>query len=123
MTVKDNTSLVEQFREPNGPYLSVDRVAEFFAFHPHDLATRARVHRDTPTARPHDPVLQSYMRQLLRVFTVAAQLSGDANRAATLIRNEPLRAFASKTADELVQEGRADDVIAYLESWAGGAAG
>jgi hypothetical protein len=34
-----------------------------------------------------------------------------------------LRAFGYKTADTLVQEGRADAVVAYLESLAGGAAG
>ncbi len=46
-----------------------------------------------------------------------------AGRAAFLLRNEPLRAFGYKTADTLVQEGRADAVIAYLESLAGGFAG
>lgn len=123
MTLKDDTSLVEQFREANGLYLSVDRVAKFFAYRPYELAANARVHKDTPTTRPHDPRLQNHMRELLRVLMVATELSGDASRAAFLIRSEPLRALASKTADELVQEGRADDVIAYLESLAAGAAG
>ncbi|WP_425503968.1 antitoxin Xre/MbcA/ParS toxin-binding domain-containing protein [Pseudoxanthomonas broegbernensis] len=36
---------------------------------------------------------------------------------------KPLRAFGYKTADALIQEGRVDAVIAYLESLAGGAAG
>lgn len=44
-------------------------------------------------------------------------------RTAFLLRNEPQRAFGYKTADTLIQEGRADAVIAYLESLAGGAAG
>ncbi|MEB2401158.1 MAG: DUF2384 domain-containing protein [Alcaligenaceae bacterium] len=50
-------------------------------------------------------------------------MTGDEKRAAFLLRNEPLRAFGYKTADTLVQEGRADAVIAYLESLAGGAEG
>jgi len=54
---------------------------------------------------------------------VATEMTGDLDRAAFLLRNEPLRTFGYKTADALIQEGRADAVIAYLESLAGGAAG
>jgi len=50
-------------------------------------------------------------------------MTGDEKRAAFLLRNEPLRAFGYKTADALIQDGRADTLIAYLESLAGGAAG
>jgi len=50
------------------------------------------------------------------------EMTGDLERAAFLLRNEP-RAFGYKTADGLIQEGRTDAVIAYLESLAGGAAG
>lgn len=53
---------------------------------------------------------------------VATEMIGDLERAAFLLRNEP-RAFGYKTADGLIQEGRTDAVIAYLESLAGGAAG
>ena len=60
---------------------------------------------------------------MVRVLAVATVVTGDENRAAFLVRNEPLRAFGYKTADALVQEGRVDAVIAYLESLAGGAAG
>ena len=60
---------------------------------------------------------------MLRVLAVITEITGDEQRAAFLLRNEPLRAFGYKTADSLVQQGRADDVIAYLESLAGGAAG
>lgn len=52
-------------------------------------------------------------------------MTGDEKRAAFLLRNEPLRAFGYKTADALVQEvkrGRANAVIAHLESIASGAA-
>ena len=81
------------------------------------------MHRNTPTARPHAPQLQKYLRDMVRALTVATEMAGDEKRAAFLLRNEPLRAFGYKTADTLIQEGRADAVIAYLESLAGGAAG
>ncbi len=115
--------LTERFRESDTLYLSPAKVSEFFGFRVQELAERAHVHRNTPTARPQAPQLQKYMQNMLRVLAVAAELTGDDRRAAFLLRNEPLPAFGYKTADTLIQEGRADAVIAYLESLAGGAAG
>lgn len=115
--------LAEQFREPNTPYLSPSRVGDFFGFKVQELAERAHVHRNTPTARPQAPQLQRYMQDMLRALAVATEMTGDKARAAFLLRNEPLRAFDYKTADVLIQEGRTDEVVAYLQSLAGGAAG
>lgn len=115
--------LSERFREPNTPFLSPDRVAETFGFQVQEIAERAHVHRNTPRARPQAQQLQKYLQDLLRVLSVTVEMTGDVQRAAFLIRNEPLRAFDRKTADTLVREGRTDDVIAYLESFAGGAVG
>lgn len=115
--------LVERFREQNTPYLSPLKVGEFFGFRVQELAERAHVHRNTPTARPQAPQLQKYLQEMLRALTVATEMTGDPERAAFLLRNEPLRAFGYKTADALIQEGRTDAVIAYLESLLGGAAG
>lgn len=114
---------VERFRESNTLFLSPARVSEFFGFQIQELAERAHVHRNTPAARPQAPQLQKYLQDMLRVLAVITEITGDEQRAAFLLRNEPLRAFGYKTADSLVQQGRADDVIAYLESLAGGAAG
>lgn len=115
--------LVEQFREPDTPYLSPALIGDFFGFQVQELAERAHVHRNTPTARPQAPQLQKYLQDMVRVLAAAAQITGDKQRAAFLLRNEPLRAFSYKTADALIQEGRADALIAYLESLAGGSAG
>lgn len=114
---------IEQFREPDTPYLSPARIGEFFGFQIQELAERAHVHRNTPTARPQSPQLQKYLQDMVRVLAAATEMTGDEKRSAFLLRNEPLRAFGYKTAEALVQAGRADDVIAYLESLAGGAAG
>lgn len=67
--------------------------------------------------------VQKYLQDILRVLAVAMEVAGDEGRALFLIRNEPLRAFGYKTVDALVQEGRADAVVAYLESLTSGAAG
>lgn len=50
-------------------------------------------------------------------------MTGDEARAQHLLRNEKLRAFEGRTAEELIQAGRAGDVISYLQSLAAGAAG
>lgn len=114
---------VERFREPSMPYLLPAKVEEFFGFRVQELAERAHVHRNTPTARPQVPQLQKYLQDMVRVLAVATEMTGDIDRAVFLLRNEPLRAFGYKTADALIQEGKADAVIGYLESLAGGFAG
>lgn len=123
MTTVLQHPFAEQFREPNTPYLSPALIGEFLGFQVQELAERAHVHRNTPTARPQVPQLQKYLQDIVRVLTVATEITGDKKRATFLLRNEPLRAFGYKTTDTLIQEGRADAVIAYLESLAGGAAG
>ena len=123
MSVVLQHPFAEQFREPGTPYLSPIRLGSFLGFQVQELAERAHVHRNTPTARPQAPQLQKYLQDMVRVLAVATEMTGDEKRAAFLVRNEPLRAFEYKTVDALVQEGRADAVIAYLESLAGGAAG
>jgi hypothetical protein len=115
--------IAEQFREPNTPYLSPVRIGDFFGLQVQELAERAHVHRNTLKARPQAPQLQKYLQGMVRALAAATEMTGDEKRAAFLLRNEPLRAFGYKTADALVQEGRVDAVIAYLESFAGGAAG
>jgi hypothetical protein len=123
MNVVLNEPWAERFREPNTPYLSPGRVGALFGLRVQDLAERAHVHRNTPTARPQAAQLQKYLQDMIRVLAVATAMTGDESRAVFLLRNEPLPAFGYKTADALVQEGRADAVVAYLESLAGGAAG
>ena len=58
-----------------------------------------------------------------RVLLAATNLSGEANTASSWFRNEPLTAFRSKTAEQLVREGRTEDVLAYLQSLQAGSLG
>ena len=61
--------------------------------------------------------------QLLGVLAVAEAMTGDRNRAIALMLREPLRAFNGRTAVDLILQGRAPDVLAYLDSLSAGAAG
>lgn len=123
MSAVMDAPLSEQFREPGELYLSPTLMAKAFGLKSADIAELAHVHRNTVSARPSADQLQKTLRDLLRVLSSATEMTGDASRAAFLVRNEPLRSFDHKTALALVAEGRVDDVLKYLESFAGGAAG
>jgi hypothetical protein len=53
----------------------------------------------------------------------AHDLSGDVGRSIFWYRNEPLPPFGYKTAEQLVIEGRTEDVLRYVSSLQAGAAG
>lgn len=67
--------------------------------------------------------LRKYMQDLARVYAVVDSMTGNNGLVMFLLRSVPIKALGNKTADALIQDGRADAVIAYLESIAGGAAG
>jgi len=72
---------------------------------------------------PGSESVQRFMREALRVLRAADDLTGDVGRAIFWYRNEPLPPFNYKTAEQLVSEGRAEDVLRYVESLEAGAAG
>ena len=62
-------------------------------------------------------------RDAARVIKAATDLSGDVHRASSWYKDEPLPAFASKTAEQFVHEGRTEDALQYLVSLEAGATG
>jgi len=68
--------------------------------------------------------IQSSIRTIQQVLAAATAVSGGDLEAAILwYRNEPLAPFNYKTAESLVAEGRAADVLSLLESFQAGFAG
>ncbi|WP_212047366.1 hypothetical protein [Burkholderia cenocepacia] len=59
----------------------------------------------------------------LPVIRAAVDVSGDLSSALSWYRNEALPTFGHKTAEELVSEGRTDDLLRYMASTETGAAG
>ena len=57
-----------------------------------------------------------------RVTSAAEAVSGDRTKAIEWL-SQPLATFAGKTALELIDEGRTDDVIGYLQSITSGFVG
>ncbi|WP_256229308.1 DUF2384 domain-containing protein [Variovorax sp. YR750] len=92
-----------------------------------DIASFARdahVHQSTVIHAPAAQSIQSHLRVSLQVLVAVATASeGDLQDAIFRYRNEPLAPFDYKTAESLVAEGRAADVLNLLESFQAGFVG
>lgn len=66
---------------------------------------------------------QEFARNVVRVLQAAVDLGSDPATALSNIKNYPIRSFESKTALDMVEEGRTDDVVAYLQSLSAGHVG
>ena len=103
--------------------LSPKRFSDVLSIDLQTLAGQAHVHRNTLSRAPASESVQHFMREALRVLRAANDLTGDVGRAIFWYRNEPLPPFNYKTAEQLVSEGRSEDVLRYVESLEAGAAG
>lgn len=115
--------VLESMREAGTSHLSAMNVAQVLGLQYQDLAELAKVHRNTLRTHPESPRLQSALRDVMRVLSAAVAVQPDQQRAVFLIKNEPIPAFRHKTLLQLVQEGRTEDAISYLESISAGFVG
>jgi uncharacterized protein (DUF2384 family) len=51
-----------------------------------------------------------------RIFALAAELTGSDVRAAIWIQHQPIPGWGKKTVRDLMREGKAEEVLAYLEA-------
>lgn len=116
------SGFVESLQEPRTPYISLDRLSEALGVKRSSMAGLAGVHRNT-LRNPASERLQDRMREMIRVITASAALTGDVDRALFWFRNEPIGDYEHKTAAQLVSEGHADAVMAYLRDLENGANG
>lgn len=116
-------NMLESVREPGTSHFSASSIADMLGLQQQDLAELAGVHRNTVRTHPESPRLQSALRDLMRMLSATTAMQPDLQRAIFLIKNEPIPAFRHKTLLQLVQEGRIEDAIGYLESVSAGFAG
>jgi hypothetical protein len=112
-----------ELQEGDGLYISPELYADKLALDKQRLAELAHVHRNTVRRMPKSPQLQKYLRESIRVLAAASDLVGSAAKAAFWYRNQPLSDFGYKTAEVLVSEGRADDVLRYIDMLSAGSTG
>ena len=74
---------------------------------------------------PESQRLQDFKRNVKRVVAAFRSLKPNANdnEITYLLKNYPLSDFGQKTPFELIEAGRTDDVVAYLESFRAGFVG
>lgn len=117
-----SSGFVASLQEPRTPYISPKRVAEVLGVQLSRLAEIAGVHRNT-LANPASERLQDRLRDMVRVITAAAELTGNLEQAIYWFRTEPIATLKRKTAAELVAEGHAGAVMAHLNELIDGANG
>ncbi len=103
--------------------LSPKRFSEILSIDLQTLANQAKVHRNTVSRAPASEGVQNYLREALRVIRAATDLSGDVESALFWYRNEPLQPFGYKTPERLVEAGRTEDLLKYVESISAGVTG
>ncbi|WP_430911440.1 antitoxin Xre/MbcA/ParS toxin-binding domain-containing protein [Methylobacterium sp. sgz302541] len=87
-----------------------------------ELAAAAGLSRDavSKTARLKAPATQSRLRDVVEIITRILPWAGSVPQAYAWYRAQPLPSFGDQTAEDLVKEGRAEAVKAYLARIAAG---
>ncbi|WP_372614646.1 DUF2384 domain-containing protein [Halomonas sp.] len=87
------------------------------------LAADAHVHRVTLSRAQGSEKLQGFLREALQVLRVATDINGDFRHALFWFRNEPIGTFDYRTPEQLVSQGKAQDLVRYLQALKAGAVG
>ena len=116
------SGFVQSLQEPRSPHISPKRFSAALGVQVTSLADLTGVHRNT-LRNPASERLQGKLREIIKVITVAASLTGDINKAIYWFRNEPIADYDHKTAAELVAEGQLEAVLSYLRDLENGACG
>jgi len=60
-------------------------------------------------------LVMTFDEATLKILAVAEEMAGDKQRAVIWFEQQPIPSWGGKTACELVQEGKVDKVLDYLE--------
>lgn len=116
-------TFMAEVQEPGTPLISPERFADKLDLEQQALARLAGVHRNTIRRHSRSPQLQKFLIDAVRVIKAATDVSGDANKALFWYRTHPISEFGYKTPETVVSEGRVEDVLKYIDTIQGGAAG
>jgi len=116
MSLQNLNMTAARFGETTSPFLSARRVGEQLGVTLSELAKLIGVARNTLTARSGARKVDQALSPVVRILAMAAEMAGDESRAAIWFKHQPIPGWAGKTAFDLVGEGKADKVLAYLEA-------
>lgn len=99
-----------------------DRLAQTLHITKTELAASTRLSRDaiSKRTRSESRATQARLRDTVEIINRATRWSGSVGRTFAWFRSQPLPSFGDKTAEDLVKEGRAEAVNAYLSRIAEG---
>jgi acetyl/propionyl-CoA carboxylase alpha subunit len=103
-------------------YVAANALAKVLHITQHDLADATGLSRDSvsKSIRVKSKATQTRLRDAVEIINRVSDWSGSSGRAFAWFRSQPLPSFGDKTAEDLVKEGRADAVKAYLSRIADG---
>ncbi|MGE0004195.1 MAG: antitoxin Xre/MbcA/ParS toxin-binding domain-containing protein [Parvibaculaceae bacterium] len=104
------------FSEDQSPFLSPHRVSEILGVTRSELAKLVGVARNTLTAKSGARKVDQALSPVARILAMVTEMAGDESRAVIWFKHQPIPGWAGKTAYDLVGEGKADKVLAYLEA-------
>jgi hypothetical protein len=109
--------------EPGGVAFSAERVAALLKVDLATLAEQSGLAEDQLRNDVLAPAVQGYLTTVVSVLLAAYFVSGDLDKAVAWYHDGPVFDSDSQTPEEFVRAGRADAVLAYLESIESGAVG
>ncbi len=109
-------TLAFDLREDDSAHLSARRAADMLGITLTELAVLINVARTTLTAPSGARKVDAALSPLVRILSMAAEMAGGPGRAAIWFKHQPIPGWAGKTAYDLVRDGKADTVLAYLEA-------
>lgn len=110
-------TFLDDIRE--GDLIAPRRMAERLRLPMTRLSRLAHLNRNTMISRPDSPAVQEKLGQIARIIARAATLAGDEGRAIIWFKHQPLPGWG-KTAEELVEDGLAREVLDDLDRMAEG---
>lgn len=104
------------YGESQSSFLSARLVADRLGVTLAELAKLIGVARNTLTAKSSARKVDAALSSVVRILAMAGEMAGDDSRAVIWFKHQPIPGWAGKTAYDLVSEGKADKVLAYLEA-------
>jgi hypothetical protein len=108
-------SVIDDVMRPDGT-IETGRLSERLRVSKLELAAAAGLSRDavSKTARLTAPATQGRLRDMVEIINRVLPWAGSVPQAFAWYRAQPLPSFGDQTAEDLVKEGRAEAVKAYL---------
>lgn len=104
------------FGDPQSPFLSPRRVADLLGLTQTELAQMIGIARNTLAGTASARKVDQALSPVVRILSMVVEMAGDESRAAVWFKHQPIPGWAGMTAYDLVREGRADEVLRYLEA-------